>query len=233
MPESLRIPPQADALARTVTRIAGHSPGDRSVLRHSLGKRPAEVAVGVHRIVVPFLPERASNAAGQSYYDAAERAYYMVAALIASQGRQARGQADAGDVPETVADTATSQDTRDGARESPVRRRNLGYSLAQAAHQGARDKSKNLEDRLELLCRQDIDGLYRHLPRLILQLRADQVRIDWGVLIRDLTRWAADPRQVAKEWAQSFYRASEQITAARKRKNEQDADGHDNEETRS
>lgn len=223
MPESTRIPPQADALARAVTRITARSPGDRSVLRHSLGKAPREAALGVHRIVVPFLPEHAS--------EAAERAYYMVAALIASQGRQARDQA--GDGPEAVPGATASQDTADGARVSAVRRRNLGYSLAQAAHKGAKDKSKNLEDRLELLARQDVDGLYRHLPRLILQLRGDQVRIDWGVLIRDLTRWASDPRQVAKEWAQSFYRTSEQLTAARKRRNEQDAKGHDTEETRS
>ena len=41
------------------------------------------------------------------------------------------------------------------ARVPAVRRRNLGYSLARAAHEGAKDKSKNLEDRLQLLARQD------------------------------------------------------------------------------
>lgn len=224
MPESTRVPSQADALVRTVTRITAHSPGDRSVLRHSLGKAPAEVALGVHRIVVPFLPEDAS--------DAAERAYYMVAALIASQDRKARDQAGT-DAPQIGPVAAPPQDTRDRTQATAVRRRNLGYSLAQAAQRGAKDNSNNLEDRLGLLARQDVDGLYRHLPRLILQLRGDQVRIDWGVLIRDLTRWPGDPRQVAKEWVQSFYRTSEQLTAAKKRKNDQDAESHDTEETRS
>jgi CRISPR system Cascade subunit CasB len=202
MPETAHVPPQADALAREITRITAHSPGDRSVLRHSLGKAPKDVAIGVHKIVVPLVPEHAP--------DAAERAYYMVAALIASQDRQARDQ-----------------------EATATRRRNLGYSLAQAAHKGSDDKSENLANRLELLARQDTDGLYRHLPRLILQLRGDQVRIDWGVLIRDLTRWAADPRQVAKEWAQSFYRTSEQLIAAGKRKRDQDTEQNENEETAS
>jgi CRISPR system Cascade subunit CasB len=59
------------------------------------------------------------------------------------------------------------------------------------------------------------------------------VRIDWGVLIRDLTRWAADPRQVAKEWAQDYYRTSERLAAARNRKNEKTTGSHETKETAS
>jgi CRISPR system Cascade subunit CasB len=166
--------------------------------------------------VVPFLPEHAS--------EADERAYYAVAALIASQPRRARDQAGA--------DDPLQAETGDGAASPSGRRRhNLGYSLAQAVHKGANDKS--LEDRLQLLARQNLDGVYRHLPRLILQLRDDQVRIDWGVLVRDLSRWAGDPRQVAKEWAQDYYRTSERLTAEKKRKTEQATEGTVNQEEKS
>jgi CRISPR system Cascade subunit CasA len=218
MPELLRVPPTADALSREITRLARKSPADRSVLRHSLGKPPVDVALGVHRIVVPFLPG--------SPDDAAERAYYAVAALIASQPRDARDNTD-GDASR---DSAAGPPQEDVAAAGQ-RRRNLGYSLAQAVGKGG--NASILEDRLQLLARQDLDGLYRHLPRLVLQLRGDQVRIDWGVLIRDLTRWARDPHQVAKEWAQDYYRTSERLAAARKRANEQPAGSRENQETAS
>jgi CRISPR system Cascade subunit CasB len=186
-----------------------------------------DVALGVHRIVVPFLPDRSMA------NEAEERAYYMVAAMIASQPRNARDQGDTDSAPEDRPDGAAPQDgTADAS--TPRRRhwRNLGYSLAQAVDKGA--NANSLENHLQLLTRQNLDGLYRHLPRLILQLRGDQVRIDWGVLVHDLTRWASDPRLVAKEWAQGYYRTSEQLTAARKRKNAQaTSKEHDNKETAS
>jgi CRISPR system Cascade subunit CasB len=219
MPRQTPIPKEADRLAREVTRLIKRNPGERSALRHSLGKRPEEVAVGVHRIVVPLLPKDAP--------EEAERAYYAVAALIASQPRQARDQAATDDVPDKPSDGA-APDYPVGVVAAPAGRprHNLGYSLARAAHGGA----KNLEGRLQLLTRQDADGVYRHLPRLILQLRDEQVRIDWGVLVRDLTRWGRNPRLVAKEWAQEFYRAGERLTAEEKRKADKAADGTSNQE---
>src|SRR5579859_3983188 len=93
MSESASVPANADALAREVMRLARNSPADRSVLRHSLGMSPKEVALGVHRIVVPFVPDHAP--------ESAERAYYAVAALIASQPRDARARV--GDVQEDSA----------------------------------------------------------------------------------------------------------------------------------
>jgi CRISPR system Cascade subunit CasB len=219
MPESASVPAKADALAREVTRLARNSPADRSVLRHSLGKPPKDAALGVHRIVVPFVPDHAP--------ESAERAYYAVAALIASQPRDAR--TGTGDSQETSA--PPPRDATGGQRAATgQRRQNLGFSLAHAVDRGG--NANSLENHLQLLARQDLDGVHRHLPRLILQLRGDQVHIDWGVLIRDLARWAHDPRQVAKEWAQDYYRTSERL-AARKRKNEQATANHKTEETAS
>lgn len=208
MPDTTRnrVPRSADALARHITRITVRNPGDRSALRHSLGKPPGAAALAVHRIVVPYLPDPART----RHYAAAERAYYTVAALIASQPRSARdtpGDGDNDETPEPRADgepvpgPAGSTETR---APDPSRRHNLGHSLARAVEAGGTETS--LENHLQLLIRQNADGLYRHLPRLILQLRGDQVRIDWGLLIHDLTQWASDPRRVAKQWAQDYYR---------------------------
>ena len=61
MPKHGPVPKEADKLTREVMRLIKHSPGDRSVLRHSLGKAPEEVAVSVHRIVVPLLPKDTSS----------------------------------------------------------------------------------------------------------------------------------------------------------------------------
>jgi CRISPR system Cascade subunit CasB len=222
MPRKISVPREADRLAREIMLLTAKSPGDRSVLRHSLGRPPEDVVMGVHRIVAPLLPRDVKVAE--------ERAYYAVAALIASQDRSARDQATTDDEHDG-SDSADPEGTAGEAGEddSPGRP-NLGYSLAQLAHKSSRDRSRALGDRLELLARQDVDGLYRHLPRLIHQVRADQVSIDWGVLIRDLTRWAYNPRQVAKEWAQDFYRTSERLLAAQKRKAEQAANGTHDEE---
>jgi CRISPR system Cascade subunit CasB len=208
MPEPTRVPPQADRMVRQISKLTASNPADRSVLRHSLGQAPKEVSLGVHRIVVPLLPENHS--------ETDEQAYYTVAALIASQPRQARDQAHADD---------GSREPGSGDPGSPAGRgrHNLGYSLAQAADKGASEKG--LEDRLQLLARQNLDGVHRQLPRLIIQLRNDQVRIDWGVLIRDLSRWAGDPRQVAKEWAQEYYRTSERLTAEKRRNAEKTTEG--------
>jgi CRISPR system Cascade subunit CasB len=93
------------------------------------------------------------------------------------------------------------------------------------------DASGRMDARLQLLARQDLNGLHRQLPRLVLHLRADLVRIDWPVLVRDLARWGRDPRQVAKEWMQSYYRTSERLTAEKKHHDAAAAPGRGNEET--
>jgi CRISPR system Cascade subunit CasB len=227
MPDPSHIPQSADDLVREVTRIAAQNPADRSVLRHALGKPPEEVALGVHRIVVPFLPGRPRGRKKAGRYEAAERAYYAVAALIASQPRSARDEAGADQTPGSRSDGETAPDPTDSASVLQRHWSNLGYSLAHAVELGGNEKS--LENHLQLLMRQDADGLYRHLPRLVLRLRGDQVHIDWGVLIYDLTRWARNPRLVAKEWAQSYYR--ERLTADRTKNKAKSDNGNNPEES--
>jgi CRISPR system Cascade subunit CasB len=192
VPDNDPILQKADELVRSVRQLIAN-PADRAALRHSLGRVPDEMRLDVHRIIVPHLPEA-------PFDNATERAFYAVPAYVAEQSRDARDE-------EAAAGTEVN---------GRARRQNLGDALAHAVH----DKGLNensIEPRLQLLARQDLDGLHRQLPRLIRYLRGKQVRIDWAVLIRDLARWGRYPKQVAKEWMQSYYRTSEQLTAQKKR----------------
>lgn len=206
MPDNDLILKNADELVREVRRLLD-TPADRAALRHSLGLLPKEVGLDVHRIVVRHLPH-------QQVDDATERAFYAVPAYIAAQPRQSRDD-----------DAAAAKETAPGAR-----RQNLGESLARAAFNMGPDASGRMDARLQLLARQDLDGLYRQLPRLVLQLRSDQVRIDWAWLIRDLIWWGRDPKQVAKQWMQSYYRTSERLIAEKNRHDKAASAGRGNED---
>ncbi|ONH58802.1 type I-E CRISPR-associated protein Cse2/CasB [Frankia sp. CcI49] len=104
--------------------------------------------------------------------------------------------------------TDTSAESTSGAAQGV----NLGRCLAGAINSrpGAERAAmyRRLEPRLRLLCRQDLDGVHRHLPPLIRQLRADEVTVDWVRLTVDLARWGTYPDQVAKTWLQQFYRTA-------------------------
>jgi CRISPR system Cascade subunit CasB len=192
VPDDDPIMKNADELVRAVRQLIAN-PADRATLRHSLGYAPDEVALDVHRIITPHLPKVHLN-------DAIERAFYAVPAYMAAQSRDAR-----------------DEEAADGTEgNSTARRHNLGDSMARAVH-GKGLNEKSIEPRLQLVARQDLDGLYRQLPRLILYLRGKQVRIDWAILIRDLAHWGRYPKQVAKEWMQSYYRTSERLIAEKKR----------------
>ena len=184
---------KADELVREVRQLAAAKPADRAALRHSLGRLPKEVGLDVHRIVVKHLPH-------QQVDDATERAFYAVPAFIAAQPRHGRDD-----------DAAAGAET-----PGPASHQNFGESLARAASGSGPNASDRMDARLQLIARQDLDGLHRQLPRLVLHLRADLVRIDWPLLIRDLARWGRDPKQVAKEWMQSYYRTSERLIAEKK-----------------
>lgn len=206
MPDNDPILKKAEELVREVRQLLD-SPADRAALRHSLGRPPKDATLAVHRIIVRHLPDRQLD-------DATERAFYAIPAYIAAQPRQAR-----------------DQDTAGAHTPGPGRRQNFGESLARAAFRGGPNASSRMDARLQLLARQDLNGLHRQLPRLVQHLRADLVRIDWPVLIRDLARWGRDPRQVAKEWMQAYYRTSERLTAEKKHQDAAAGAGHGNEET--
>lgn len=247
---SVALEGSARALVKRARRTVG-TPADRAALRRSLGREPDDrMTQPAHRIVGPLLPRIVRDAAdggvprsGMSEIAAVERAFYTVAALIASQPRSARAESpdkpaersDASAGAEIVETRATSAPGNEADAASAAQvvvnesglageaaaaaegghsrpggaGRSLGRCLADAVNQAPvreqADLYGRLEARLRLLCRQDVDGLHRHLPRLVRQLGSDQITVDWVRLLLDLAYWGVDADLVAKTWLQQFY----------------------------
>jgi len=187
-------------------------PGQRAKLRSGL-HRDLEHSRPMHAIVAPLVPNADRG------HDARERAWYAIAAMIASLPRAAR---------KTRAEP-TEDDTADGADESAPdhgtstrpRPRNLGVCLAEAVTRKT-IRENTAEARLDLLCRQSVDGLHRHLPGLVRQLATTPDAIDWVQLLHDVRRWEDNRDVITRHWLQSYYRA--RFAAERKAAREQDDD---------
>lgn len=224
----------ADRMAEDLEDRVRDEPAVRAVLRRASGKRVEDPAVlPVHGFVARYLDRLLTSikSDGKARWwfpeKDVERAFYGVAAMIAAQPRQARDRVGAEDEssPEQVPqapqdDSPTDQETsgEEGAEQrvtDPLRRHaNLGAALGEAVTQG-RLNADTTEERLHLLCRQSADGVHAQLPRLILHARDKDVRIDWGRLALDLSRWGADRDSVAKEWMQGYHRTIETERARR------------------
>ncbi|MFD8479558.1 type I-E CRISPR-associated protein Cse2/CasB [Kitasatospora sp. NPDC059673] len=222
-----RIPRQAGrtrptgpkAFTRWVEQRCAADPGVRAALRQGAGKGLNQVP-SMHRFVAPWLP----TDAGQDV----QRAYYAVAAMIAAQRRSQYTLADLEEIDgsaESVAGAHTcgaagaphiaaaaeapgSGGTPNAGRpgaDRPVRW-SLGRSFAEAVASGGMRES-SAETRLNLLARQSVEGLLRHLPGAVRQLREAGARVDWSLLLVDLYQWRQYGGPVKRYWLQDFYRA--------------------------
>jgi CRISPR system Cascade subunit CasB len=61
------------------------------------------------------------------------------------------------------------------------------------------------ESRLNLLTRQSVNGLHRHLPATIGYLRGLDVPVDWARLLNDLIGWPTRSGRISRRWLQDFY----------------------------
>jgi CRISPR system Cascade subunit CasB len=207
----------------TVARSALRVPADRAALRRGLGKAPSHPMVApMHRLVAPVLPKlpdsdgarAARSSSVRIDIDAIERAFYTVASLIAAQSRDARD--------EHLGRAASPSDREDATASDPapaVRQWNsLGRSLAESVNDTPRHAREEVfhrfEKRLLLMCRQDLDGVHRQLPRLIGYLRDRSVVIDWPRLTVDLARWGREADTVSKKWLQDYYQTARPRGAA-------------------
>ncbi|MEV4390575.1 type I-E CRISPR-associated protein Cse2/CasB [Nonomuraea sp. NPDC049607] len=178
-------------------------PGSRAALRRGLGRPVDDAATRrAHSVVAAWLPS-------DRVRPAVENAYYGVAALIAAQPRRRGEKADAEDIaPPVLEEPASAPEVASKATRSERPSLSLGATLGHAV----RDKKLNrdtVEDRLHLLCRQDVSGLHRKLPAVVGQLAAKELEPDWGRLLRDLSRWEYDRNLVTKRWLQDFYRITD------------------------
>ncbi|MGK5551226.1 type I-E CRISPR-associated protein Cse2/CasB [Actinomadura kijaniata] len=214
----------AERFVTHVHKRIARSSGDRAALRRALRRDPAHPSArAAHGVISWSVPVGADAAV--------ERAYYTVASLIASQPRKARDgepleDESSSSEPETSVEPTV--ENSEGAWNALPALTSLGCTLGEATALG-KLKFDTTEARLHLLCRQGVDGIHRHLPRLIAQLRADLVPVDWTKLLLDLSRWGRDRDHITKQWLQDFYRTNYKITAARRKQN--DADSTDSPES--
>lgn len=182
-----------DAFVTYVLNECGKSTKARADLRSGLG-RPLERCPAMHRYLVPRLrePER------PGWYDDARRAHYTVASLIAARSRRTR------DADEEAAAEAAAGQLR-AADVDWWTRPNLGASLADAVNRQAM-KPDSAEGELHLLVRQSAQSVSMRLPSLTRQILDKGVRIDWSVLLYDLSRWDRDRDRTATRLLESYFR---------------------------
>ncbi|MFC8265780.1 type I-E CRISPR-associated protein Cse2/CasB [Streptomyces cinereoruber] len=221
---------------------ACRAPGTRSALRAGL-RRDLDHVRPMHRIVAPWLPRH------RHVPETEERAYYLVASMIADrprytfateddtddtaeEGESVPGPEAAGEQPQatdapsgSVADDLGSVAAdRDGQFE-PAERwgRSLGYCLAQAVVEGpGREREMRIsaaEARLHLLTRQSAAGLHRHLPATVRHLRQTGTDVDWAQLMEDLIAWPVSSGSISRRWLQDYYQKTDEN---RNKKNDQE-----------
>ncbi|MFD3556821.1 type I-E CRISPR-associated protein Cse2/CasB [Streptomyces goshikiensis] len=222
-------------LHKYIARItdACRDPGTRSALRAGVG-RDLDHVRPMHRIVAPWLPRH------RHVPETEERAFYLVASMIADRPRHTFAVEDDKDdtaeegtyVPGPEAEgeqaqaTAASSDSATGnpggaategdAQSEPAERwgRSLGYCLGRAVVESpGREREMRVstaEARLHLLTRQSTAGLHRHLPATVRYLRQTDTDVDWVRLMEDLIAWPAFSGRISRRWLQDYYRQTDE-----------------------
>lgn len=207
---------RARAFTTWIEKRSAEDPGVRAALRRGVGKDLDEVPF-MHRHVASWLSDE------QTRDRDVQRAHYTVAVLIAAQRR------DQYNVPtaDAVAASASAEAALGGAQPAagPVRGHSLGRAFADGAGAGLRESSA--ETRLNLLTRQSVDGLHRHLPAVTRQLREHGVAVDWAQLLVDLCRWRRHSGDIKRRWLQEYYRALQADGEHRAREADQHNDAAD------
>jgi CRISPR system Cascade subunit CasB len=190
-----------------------NDPGTRSALRSGV-RRGLDSVPRMHRIVAPWLP----RPNGRALPDDEQRAYYTIAAMIAEQSRHRLASEPGPDTdPEREAPSATetgpAASDQDSARPLSARYgTSLGAAFAEALTAGpGRERemrASTAEQRLNLLTRQSVNGLHRHLPASVRYLLSLEVPVDFAQLLDDLIAWPTHSARISRRWLQDYYRLS-------------------------
>lgn len=193
------------AFTRAVLTTCERDPGARSALRSGV-RKDLDSVPRMHQVIAHLVPRDVSQDT--------QRAYYAVAAMIAEQAR--RG-GEATDADETTATQEAVQAAESGAAlpaEEAEREREYGaglgtaFAMAVVRSPGHERKMRRgtAESRLNLLGKQGLTGLHRHLPASVRYLRSLDVPVDWARLLRDLADWQRHSGRITRRWLQDFYR---------------------------
>ncbi|MEE1821654.1 type I-E CRISPR-associated protein Cse2/CasB [Streptomyces sp. BE20] len=200
---------RARAFTTWIDRRSHDDPGVRAALRRGIGKAVND-APSMHQFVASWLTEEQLNDRD------VQRAHYAVAALIAAQRRTQYAAATTNSGAHT-AEGPSTPDTDDSVQPVPAPAagasrygKSLGTSFAAGVRRTGADgglREASAETRLSLLTRQSVDGLHRHLPGALRQLRDRDVEVDWAQLLVDLCRWRRHSGEIKRRWLQDYYRA--------------------------
>lgn len=223
-----------DRFITSVSRRCQSDPGARSALRSGVGK-DLDAVPRMHQVIAHLVPPAAD--------DRAQRAYYAVAAMIAEQTRRkqrssSEEETEEKDKAEQTEDTediegaeaaatggapvGTGPGAETGGRAATLRPdygSSLGAAFA-AAVDVASGRERQMrrgtaESRLNVLCKQQITGLHRHLPASVRYLRSLGVPVDFARLLQDLLDWPRDSGRITRYWLQDFYRALQKADSRR------------------
>ncbi|WP_129286087.1 type I-E CRISPR-associated protein Cse2/CasB [Streptomyces sp. GZWMJZ-114] len=99
------------------------------------------------------------------------------------------------------------------------RRDSLGASFARAVAVNGGLREEGVEKRLNLLTRQSLAGLHRHLPANVRMVRSTGAGVDFAALLSDLAGWPYRSKEVSRRWLQDYYRTrrahQEKVLAAK------------------
>jgi CRISPR system Cascade subunit CasB len=194
------------AFTRAVLTKCEGDPGARSALRSGV-RKDLDSVPRMHRVIAHLVPQNVS--------EDTQRAYYAIAAMIAEQARRggtATG-ADATTAAQDAGQVAEAAQAAGSAKEAEREREygsSLGtaFALAVVRSPGHERKMRRgtAESRLNLLCKQGLTGLHRHLPASVRYLRSLDVPVDWARLLQDLVDWRRHSGRITRRWLQDFYR---------------------------
>jgi CRISPR type I-E-associated protein CasB/Cse2 len=95
--------------------------------------------------------------------------------------------------------------------------------LAEAVARDPR-RQRTIEERLDLLVKQSVEGIHRHLPATVAFIADRPDAVHFPSLLGDLRDWESGRDRIGRRWMQTYYRE-------RKRAAAQTADRADAEET--
>ncbi|MFF4381602.1 type I-E CRISPR-associated protein Cse2/CasB [Kitasatospora sp. NPDC001547] len=233
---------RARAFTARIDKRSHEDPGVRAALRRGVGK-DLDAVPFMHRYVASWLTDEQTRSRD------VQRAFYTVASLIAAQRRDQYAAAKAEtsrkngskeqpkeqakdeeataagsppDAPGALTDRGEEADPGTAERIPP---RSLGQAFADGVIKGGQAgglRETSAETRLNLLSRQSVDGLHRHLPGAVRQLRGSDVEIDWAQLLIDLCQWRRRSGTVKRIWLQDYHRTLQKDGERRAREHDDD-----------